>query len=247
MAKTVLPTNFKDDILNAGMNGKRRYRETTNSDGTVSLEDASVYDQVGSNFGAGQINATNTAVNESADKNTIIDNIDDIAANTKSGMIAGALALKEVNQNLGGFTPVIDATGEITGYKTTVGGADTVFPFSSGASFARMYLGSTSQDEATHYLPIIQLVGSFLSKHSDTGLLVTRDCNATIVLILYTEGGSGVHTSKVMINNAVMLTASPGSLIRTKDIALKKGDIVKSYQQSVKNWYVIGDCYIVAY
>lgn len=153
----------------------------------------------------------------------------------------------QVNQNLGGFTPVIDATGEITGYKTTVGGADTVFPFSSGASFARMYLGSTSQDEATHYLPIIQLVGSFLSKHSDTGLLVTRDCNATIVLILYTEGGSGVHTSKVMINNAVMLTASPGSLIRTKDIALKKGDIVKSYQQSVKNWYVIGDCYIVAY
>lgn len=131
MAKTVLPTNFKDDILNAGMNGKRRYRETTNSDGTVSLEDASVYDQVGSNFGAGQINATNTAVNESADKNTIIDNIDDIAANTKSGMIAGALALKEVNQNLGGFTPIIDDTGKITGYKTQAG-ADTVFPFKSG-------------------------------------------------------------------------------------------------------------------
>lgn len=102
MAKNVLPTNFQDDILNAGMDGRRRYRLIQNADGTVSLEDASVYDQVGSNFGAGQINATNTAVNESADKNTIIDNIDDIAANTKSGMIAGALALKEVNQNLGG-------------------------------------------------------------------------------------------------------------------------------------------------
>lgn len=32
---------------------------------------------------------------------------------------------------LGGFTPVIDSTGKITGYKTKVG-ADTVFPFSSG-------------------------------------------------------------------------------------------------------------------
>lgn len=31
--------------------------------------------------------------------------------------------------DLGGFTPVIDETGKITGYKTTVGGADTVFPF----------------------------------------------------------------------------------------------------------------------
>lgn len=35
-------------------------------------------------------------------------------------------------KNLGGFTPIIDETGKITGYKTSVGGADTVFPFSSG-------------------------------------------------------------------------------------------------------------------
>ena len=34
--------------------------------------------------------------------------------------------------DLGGFKPVInETTGEITGYKTTIGGADTVFPFSS--------------------------------------------------------------------------------------------------------------------
>lgn len=35
--------------------------------------------------------------------------------------------------DLGGFKPVIDeTTGEITGYKTEIGGADTVFPFRSG-------------------------------------------------------------------------------------------------------------------
>ena len=33
--------------------------------------------------------------------------------------------------SMGGFLPIIDpATGKITGYKTNVGGADTVFPFS---------------------------------------------------------------------------------------------------------------------
>lgn len=32
--------------------------------------------------------------------------------------------------NLGGFSPIIDETGKITGYMTTIGGADTVFPFS---------------------------------------------------------------------------------------------------------------------
>lgn len=37
------------------------------------------------------------------------------------------------NNHLGGFTPVIDSTGKITGYKTKVG-ADTVFPFSDFSS-----------------------------------------------------------------------------------------------------------------
>lgn len=37
-----------------------------------------------------------------------------------------------LNDNLQGFAPVLDETGKITGYKTTLGGADTVFPFSSG-------------------------------------------------------------------------------------------------------------------
>ena len=37
--------------------------------------------------------------------------------------------------DLGGFKPVIDSsTGEITGYTTTIGGADTVFPFKSGGA-----------------------------------------------------------------------------------------------------------------
>ena len=36
-----------------------------------------------------------------------------------------------LGNSLGGFTPIIDEiTGEVTGYKTNVGGADTVFPFS---------------------------------------------------------------------------------------------------------------------
>lgn len=65
MAKSTLPENFKDDVLATSMGGKRRYRLIHNSDGTVSLEDATTYTQVGSNFGASQVNATNAAVNAS--------------------------------------------------------------------------------------------------------------------------------------------------------------------------------------
>ena len=36
-----------------------------------------------------------------------------------------------VNSSLKGFEPILDDTGKITGYKTEIGGADTVFPFSN--------------------------------------------------------------------------------------------------------------------
>ena len=97
MAKQVLPVNFKDDILASSMGGKRRYNLIQNDDGTYSLEDVTDYTQTGSDFGAGQINATNQAVNESCDKADVIDDMDDIISNKSSGKIAGALAVSELN------------------------------------------------------------------------------------------------------------------------------------------------------
>lgn len=100
MAKQQLPTNFKDDILATQMAGKRRYRIIQNDDGTVSLEDVTDYSRVGNDFGSAQINATNMAVNESFDKNKVIDSLDDIAANESAGYAAGALAVRELNGKL---------------------------------------------------------------------------------------------------------------------------------------------------
>ena len=100
MAKQELQVDFKDDVLQAAMAGKRKYRVIQNEDGTISLEDVTEYSQVGSNFGAAQMNATNMAVNESFDKNKVIDYLDDIAANEQAGYAAGALAVRELNGNL---------------------------------------------------------------------------------------------------------------------------------------------------
>lgn len=148
MAKMILPTNFLDDIPSESMNGKRRYRLINNTDGTVSLEDVTAYDQVGSAFGSGQINATNTAVNASADAGKIIDSLDTIKATTQAGYMAGALALKQQNEKLKDFEPILDSTGKITGYKTAIGGADTVFPFSRNYISIDEYKTSM---QPTHY------------------------------------------------------------------------------------------------
>ena len=100
MAKATLPTNYQDDVLKSTMGGKRRYTFTDNSDGTKCLEDATQYEKVGSNFGAADINKTNAAVNAAADASKIIDNVDDITANTQAGYMMGALAGKQLIQDL---------------------------------------------------------------------------------------------------------------------------------------------------
>lgn len=103
MAKQVLPTNFVDDILAPSMGRKRKYRIIDNGDDTYSFEDVTDYTQTGSDFGAGQINSTNQAVNESCDKANVIETMDDIVANQANGMIAGAKAVAELNGKLDGI------------------------------------------------------------------------------------------------------------------------------------------------
>lgn len=122
MAKATLPTNYQDDVLKSTMGGKRRYTFTDNSDGTKCLEDATQYDKVGSNFGAADINKTNAAVNAAADASKIMENVDDIAANTQAGYMMGALAGKQLIQDLGALNSKGNAellvNGTTTGIKT---------------------------------------------------------------------------------------------------------------------------------
>lgn len=111
MAKQTLPVDFQDDLLNVSMGEKRRYRMINNSDGTVSLEDVTVYDRIGSNFGAGQINATNQAVNESFDKNKLIRDLDTINALTEEGYAVDALSVKQITESLNSLVKKLTVSG----------------------------------------------------------------------------------------------------------------------------------------
>lgn len=96
MAITKLPVNFQDDIIDTTINDKRRYRLEENTDGTTSLEDATTYEQVGSYFGAEQINATNGAVNELIDKTT---NFENGTASVKNAETANRATVAESVEN----------------------------------------------------------------------------------------------------------------------------------------------------
>lgn len=72
MAIEKLPVNFKDDVIDTSFSDKRRYNLIANTDGTTSLEDVTTYTQIGSDFGAEQVNKTNATVNELIDKTSNI-------------------------------------------------------------------------------------------------------------------------------------------------------------------------------
>lgn len=127
MARQVLPVNFQDDVLNASMNGKRRYMLLQQDDGSYILNDVTSYDTEGSTFGAAQINATNQAVNQSVDKDDVLNTSEEVEANVDEKKVTGALVARQLISDLGGLTFGQDEEGN-WGYKPS--GADAVIPFS---------------------------------------------------------------------------------------------------------------------
>ena len=92
-----LSTDFKDDIL-ASQNSKRKYTQVNNSDGTVSLQDSTAYSQVGSSYGAKEINEEREAINNIyANKLVTLDEIDLV---TEPGFFVDAQVVKELNSNI---------------------------------------------------------------------------------------------------------------------------------------------------
>ena len=89
-----LPTNFKDDILNTSVNSKRKYQMINNPDETVSFEDETDYTQEGSEFGAGQVNQTNEAINNIYDERIL--SLEEAALVTEPGFFVDAMVVPEL-------------------------------------------------------------------------------------------------------------------------------------------------------
>lgn len=60
---SILPENYRNEVLNDAMGNRRQYRMIENANGTISFIDVSVYDLEGSIFNANDINAITEQVN----------------------------------------------------------------------------------------------------------------------------------------------------------------------------------------
>lgn len=93
-----LKENYKDDILDTSQNVKRKYRMTENPDGTISLDDETEYLQEGDSFGASDMNAVNSEVNE------VVNNLG----------AKNMLPNNATSQVIAGITYTINSDGSIT-------------------------------------------------------------------------------------------------------------------------------------
>ena len=59
--------SLKTDFKNDKFAGKRKYAMTENGDGTVSFDDVTEYETVGDIYGATEVNASNSAINQNTD------------------------------------------------------------------------------------------------------------------------------------------------------------------------------------
>ena len=107
MAYTPLRTDFKDDILDSS-NYKRKYKQVVNNDGTFSFQDETTYQQVGSNYGAKEVNEEREAINNIYENKLV--SLDDVALVTEEGFFVDALAVKELNSNLVNINSKITTT-----------------------------------------------------------------------------------------------------------------------------------------
>lgn len=118
--------------------------------------------------------------------------------------------LSLLNNSLGGFTPIIDSTGKITGYKTKVG-ADTVFPFSSVVNGTFTFIhGGSSNVVNTGLSDINGFV--YFGNSSDKGWafsgLYLKNVDSTISNLLGNTASSESSTEGHNITASFLVTSS---------------------------------------
>lgn len=152
---------------------------------------------------------------------------------TVAGKPLDATMGKELNdkiETLGGFTPVIDeTTGKMTGYTTTIGGADTVFPFS----------GENTLLLALYIAPLTTTPVSASSLFSnedyfeniDSGFVCKNECIGTVYIRymypMYISSEKGTITFTIAKNEETIYSiTSDINGNETIEFSCKVGDVI---------------------
>lgn len=92
-----LSLDFNDEIL-SDVNTQRKYKQTVNEDGTISLQDMTAYDQEGSSYTAKHIIEERKAINDIYANRVV--SLEEASLVTEPGFFCDALVINELNKNI---------------------------------------------------------------------------------------------------------------------------------------------------
>ena len=235
-----LPTNLKDDILDSSVNTRRKYRMIENEDGTYSFEDVTEYSQVGDEYGAGLINETNRQVNARVEKAVVVRDLETIGAITQPGFIPDALAVKDVNDSLGGLKFGTDGEGNY-GY---FGDDDVLVPFSrfinenSQCKYGTITTSATTVKTITlGFRPKFIMFEFSYNGNSDRPMKVFLDCTS-LYFARYYYNGNAHEMLPVKVGEGGYF-ATDGTPVEVTDSGISFKVMAASYAQSTK-YYAVG-------
>lgn len=113
-----LKTNYVDDVLDTTKNQLRKYQQIQNDDGTVSFVDVTEYTQVGTSFGAKDINDTNAAINDVNGKLAMLD------GSSKLGVANGILTYSQLRK----YGKIVNISFRLTGCSIQYGAVIGTLP-----------------------------------------------------------------------------------------------------------------------
>lgn len=181
-----LKTNYKDD----GFTGNRKYRQITNADNTLSFEDVTAYNPVGDNFGAKDINDTNTAVNSITNPT-----FEDYTST----------AVPDPETALSGIKSKASITTLFTNIKAVLKGA-----------FLKMYLLTTKEQLMANTLAgrtadalLTKQLNQDLGALNDSGAIKGMDAREDGVYITYSTGADTVTKKLGNLGNTSYIQAEP--------------------------------------
>lgn len=151
-------------------------------------------------------------------------------------------ALNDKIETLGGFTPVIDeTTGKITGYKTTIGGEDTVFPFRS-ATYCGNYKENGSFDISEFGLQNVA-VGNFIFVPTRTNTTPMADAGVKLpyTSYVYIRPFGNWYKQKFTLDGNILTFTLPR--IRFRAYSGPTADNASAAVDNEKEIYIAGDIY----
>lgn len=196
-----LKDNYQDDVLDSEKNQLRKYNMIQNDDGTVSFVDATVYSQIGDNFGAKDINDIVARIGEVSKA----ENIDYDGDKSVQGAIDECVrtlgyTVSKNQLKLSGSVGETIASGSLSITKTS----ENVFTYNGVFSSTYVEMGYTFTRETSTQST------NFLTLNSNKEYILSVECEGTINN-LPTDGFTMITTCDVdgvMIDKVFTITGA---------------------------------------